>query len=159
MGLFDRVQVAGEAFRCSEGHDLSGQEFQTKDLGCTMGHWLIADRFSGEDGGFGDPPEHPFSGSVEIYAECSMCPAFVQAGTFNLCPCVVEFMVKVVGDEVQEVRRTSPDTGAQVEAYPKEKWMKGCLGPIPYDEAERVHLTRVWPPSSPTPPPKTPLAP
>ena len=60
MGLFDYVYVDDPAFVCSEGHDLNGREFQTKDLGCTMGHAKV----SGggivlTDGGYGDPPKRP----------------------------------------------------------------------------------------------------
>lgn len=41
MGLFDYVTVRGPSFVCSEGHDLSGEEFQTKDFGCEMGQVFI----------------------------------------------------------------------------------------------------------------------
>ena len=41
MGLFDTVTVRDPRFVCSEGHDLSDEEFQTKDLGCTMGSATI----------------------------------------------------------------------------------------------------------------------
>jgi hypothetical protein len=32
MGLYDTVKVSDPRFVCSEGHDLSDEEFQTKDL-------------------------------------------------------------------------------------------------------------------------------
>jgi hypothetical protein len=139
VGVFDYVRVEGEAFRCSEGHDLAGEEFQTKDLGCTMGQWLIGERFSGKDGGYGEAPELPFIGRIHIYSGCRQCPALVQAGTMNLCETPVGFVVEIVDDLVRKVRRVSPDTATFLAEYAQEEFMRGCYGPMPYGEAEEMH--------------------
>ncbi len=152
MGCFDYVEVDREEFKCSEGHVLEGAEFQTKDLGCTMGHWIIGETLTGEDGGWGEDTPRPFTGTVDIYASCEECPAFIQAKTFNLCDHWVEFRVEIVEDIVRKVTRTSPPTSEWIETEPKEKWMAGCLGPMPHAEAEEIHSSRIWPNTPVTPP-------
>lgn len=143
MGLFDVVHTERAEFQCSEGHDLNGEEFQTKDLGRTMGTWAIADVIDGTPGGYGDPPRRPLLARLFVYATCERCPAFVQANTFNLCPCGVEFEVEVVDDVVRAIRRVSPSTAEWLESEPKEAYMVGCYGPMPFAEAERMHQTRM----------------
>src|SRR5688500_9315610 len=107
MGLFDYVSVDHPAFVCSEGHDLSDEEFQTKDLGCTMGGAHIgATRISIQDGGWGETQPVPFSGTIEVYASCTRCPAFVQNETFNTHPVSVEFSVEIANNQIVSVTRT-----------------------------------------------------
>lgn len=137
MGLFDYVYCHGPEFVCSEGHDLSGEEFQTKDLGCTMGSAKIGGGwFSHRDGGWGDSPPKPMRGEVEIYCSCPLCPVFVQAETFNIVSATVEFSVVIENDRVTSVRRISPSTAEFIEKEPSERYMGGCRGPMSLADAK-----------------------
>ncbi len=143
MGLFDYLNVQGADFVCSEGHDLSVEEFQTKDLGSTMGSAFIdEERITITPGDWGEPPKMPFLGRMHIYTTCSKCPAFVQATTQNLCATWVEFEVTIVDDKIRSVTRISPTTAEYLETEPKKPYMVDCLGPMPYEEAYRIHLSR-----------------
>lgn len=141
MGLFDYVYCSGPEFVCSEGHPLDG-EYQTKDLGCTMGGARfggMGSRLEFDDGGYGDTLRRPFLGVVNIYTSCQKCPAFVQAGTHNLCDCWVEFEVEFVDDVVRAIKRVSPSTAEWLKSEPLREWMKGCHGPVSWDEAQALH--------------------
>ena len=139
MGLFDYVTVRDPRFVCSEGHDLSGEEFQTKDFGETMGRILIdRDGWITTRAVFLGTPEAD-SSVVEIYCTCTQCPAFVQFGTGNLCPCGVTFDVSLSRDRVTEVRRTGPSTAEWLASEPLARHMRNCEGPMPYSEASRLH--------------------
>lgn len=140
MGLFDYVSVAGPEFRCSEGHDLSGEEFQTKDLGCTMGYASIGKRISISDGGWGETQPSPFTGAIEIYTDCKRCPVFVQDETFNMHTVCVEFAVVVVADKVERVTMTSKSSAEQIAEAPTLEFMPGCRGPMNYEDAHRRHV-------------------
>ena len=138
MGLFDRLECVGPEFVCSEGHDLSGEEFQTKGLGCTMGGGLITHgklRFC--DGGCGDEDREV---PLEIYCTCRKCPAFVQFGTGNEISCGVEFEVMLDGDRVVSVKRVSQDTADWLASTPLERHMHRCEGPMPYAEVIELHI-------------------
>lgn len=148
MGLFDRLTCQDPRFVCSEGHHLGAEEFQTKDLGCTMGHATIdvADLFVFEPAMWGEPEVGTM---IAIYADCTQCPAFVQAGTGNLCAAWVEFAVELAeigrkGDHytarVNHVRRTSEPTAEWLRTEPAKPWMKGCLGPMSWDQAQSAHM-------------------
>jgi len=147
MGLFDTVTVRDARFVCSEGHDLSGEEFQTKDLGCTMGSAAI-DTVSAPDtkhltlygGGWNRPPRLPFLGRIHVYCSCSSCPAFVQAGTGNLCPTNVTFEVEVIDDMVRAITRVSESTADFLVNEPQKPYMVGCEGPMSHEEARRRHI-------------------
>lgn len=41
MGMFDSVYFVDGAPKCGEGHDLAGEEFQTKDLDCNLDQYAI----------------------------------------------------------------------------------------------------------------------
>ncbi len=141
MGLFDYVSVQGAAFVCSEGHDLSGEEFQTKDLGSTMGSACLEDgQITIIPGDWGEPPKLPFLGRMHIYCTCRQCPAFVQAKTMNLCGAWVEFEVTIVDDKIRSVTRISQTTTEYLETEPKKPYMVNCLGPMPYEDAYQLHL-------------------
>lgn len=138
MGMFDDVKVDSQ-FRCSEGHDLSEEDFQSKDFGETMG--LIAingDKIHMEEGGYGYLPKLPLLGRFSVYGNCSKCPAFVQADTFNLIPCGVEFELEVVDDVIRSIKRTSQSTAEFIESTPKEEWMRDCYGPMSHAEALKM---------------------
>jgi hypothetical protein len=137
MGLFDYVTVSGPAFVCSEGHDLSGEEFQTKDLGCTMGDAEIGDRIEIHDGGYGDSVDRPLTSTIEIYCSCRKCPALVQAETFNTHATSVEFEIKIADDIVVAVQRTSETTAEQMASGIREPYMHECRGPMSYEDAKK----------------------
>lgn len=144
MGMFDRVHVHGPAFVCSEGHDLSGEEFQTKDFACVLDDVSMAlgePMTCGGRAGLGfaiKANERPYNATVEVYCDCTQCPCFVQARTFNLCPVGVNFEVVIENDIVMAVKRTSPTTAEFLETEPKQGYMDGCLGPMTRDEAEAM---------------------
>lgn len=144
MGLFDYVKVSGPEFKCSEGHDLSGEEFQTKDLGCTMGNATIADgKLTTTPSDWGAPFIPGGMALIEIYCNCTRCPAFVQAKTFNLVDHGVTFKVLLEKDVVQRVERVGETSAEFVANTPKQPWMKDCRGPMLYQEAYKLHLEGV----------------
>lgn len=139
MGLFDYVTVRDPRFVCSRGHDLSAEEFQSKDFGCTMGRVLIEDGLlSSHAVYFGEPGAD--GSKVEVYCTCRQCPAFVQFGTGNLVGCDVTFEVELDGDAVKAISRTSPATDDQLRAVPLERHMNRCEGPMPYADAKQLHV-------------------
>lgn len=74
MGLYDTIRYNGSRSKCANGHDLSSEDFQTKDLGCTLGYWSLTDEnIEGEDGGYGELPALPVTGVVYFYTSCSEC--------------------------------------------------------------------------------------
>lgn len=146
MGLFDSVMCLSPEFMCSEGHSLNDEVFQTKDLGQTMGEAVIA-----QDGRFTFTPDllfsdgtasAPITDTISVYSTCRKCPVFVQANTFNLVACWVEFEIEIVDDQVRSVRRVSQDTATWLQETPTKTWMKSCLGPMTYEEAGQVHVLR-----------------
>lgn len=142
MGLFDYVHCSGPEFVCSEGHDLTAEEFQSKDFGCTMGDVSISSTSIDLDSGkWGDgPPERPLLGRFYVYCTCRRCPAFIQAKTANMCSHGVTFCIEVVDDRVRSIKRASPPTAEWLESEPKQSYMAGCLGPMPYDEAQSLRM-------------------
>jgi hypothetical protein len=126
MGDYDNIRVVGEWCRCSEGHDLRGELLQTKDLGCTMGDWIIDDHLHGEPGQWGDPVEQPVTGTLSAYTFCRECPAFVQLGTWNILSPWVEFELELDAGRLIAARRISE---------PSAEWIAseraaGSLGPM-----------------------------
>lgn len=136
MGLFDYVTVSDPRFVCTEGHALGEVEFQTKDLGCTMGTWRIHDgKISGEDGGYGDGcAAENFTGIVEFYGPCRECPSFVQAKTLNFVPRSLLFEIEIVRGSVVGFKNLSETLAEFLEREPSEPYMKGCFGPMSYDD-------------------------
>lgn len=151
MGLFDYVHCDRPEFVCSEGHDLRDEEFQTKDLGETMGSASIGNTITIYDGGYGDTQPSPFSGTIEIYATCRRCPAFVQAETFNTHPVSVEFAVEIRDDKVMSVVRTSKSSAEQIAEAPTLEYMPNCRGPMSYEDAKRRQVDRAFFPWDPQP--------
>ena len=43
MGLYDTVNYSGDKLNCAKGHNFSGLELQTKNLGSTMSVWSLTD--------------------------------------------------------------------------------------------------------------------
>lgn len=145
MGLFDYVHVSGPEFVCSEGHDLSDGDFQSKDFGCTMGDVTIGGGAIVLDSGrWGDgPPDRPLLGRFDVYCSCDRCPCFVQSGTGNLIDVEVEFRVEVVDDAIRSITRTSPSTAEFLATTPTQPWMVGGLGPMTHGEA-RIVREGIW---------------
>lgn len=140
MGMYDVVRVDSQ-FRCSEGHDLSGEEFQTKDFGETFGDISVSGTsIIIQPGKYGYPPKRPLLGRFVIYGSCRKCPAFVQADTFNVVECWVEFELEVVDNVVRAINMESPTTAEFLKNMPKETWMEGCHGPMSYEEAVELHI-------------------
>jgi hypothetical protein len=145
MGLFDYVKCSGREFVCSEGHSLADMEFQTKDLGCSMGNAEIGGVGSSlvfDSGGYEyGALRRPLLGVVNVYTACMKCPAFVQAKSHNLCDCWVEFEVEFVDDVVRAVKRVSPSTADFLKSAASAEYLKGAHGPMPYPEAQALHCS------------------
>lgn len=139
MGLFDTVRV-DERFTCSEGHDLTGEEWQSKDFGETMGTVTISeDTVTLEPGEWGAPPMRPLLGRFGIYMTCKKCPAFVQRDTGNIVGHWVEYMLEIVDDRIRMIKRMGDSSKKFAEKIPKLSWMKDAYGPMSYEEAEALH--------------------
>ena len=139
MGLFDEVRLLRKEAVCSQGHDLTGTVFQTKDLGQTMGQFTISTTISGKDGGYGYlDKSKPFLGRICIYGSCEECPALIQDKTFNLIPTCVEFEIDIVYGKVKKVVRTSKNTTEQLIEEKNQSYMKNCIGPVSYQEAVKI---------------------
>jgi hypothetical protein len=143
MGMFDTVTVRDDSrFSCSDGHLLYAEEFQTKDLGCTMGFATVfvdndaQTRMHTQPGSWDTPVTIPLLGRFEIYCDCHQCPAFVQVPTGNVCPVSVEFMLEIVDNVVRKVTRVSPGTAEFLADEPKKPYMVGCEGPMSFEAAE-----------------------
>lgn len=144
MGMFDRYLCSGPAFVCSEGHDLSDEEFQGKSLSCTMAyHSIDVDRLTIGAGYYGETEDLPrYTTTIFVGATCKRCPAFLQAGTFNMIDTTCDFAVTVEGKtgKVLAIERCSETTAEFLRVMPSKKWMVGALGPMPYDEAYRIRV-------------------
>lgn len=146
MGMFDYVRVSGPEFVCSEGHDLSGEEFQTKDLGCTLGYATIrSGRMHFEphliERGRSAEDYQRFPRVISIGCTCSRCPGFVQANTGNPVGCDVDFEVDLVYDgTVLHARRVGMSTSEWMEWVVAQPWMAGAEGPMPYTEAREMRM-------------------
>lgn len=135
MGLFDYVTVDHPSFVCSEGHDLRGAEFQTKDLGETMGHAYVGSWIDFIHGGWGPDQVGSITGEIEVYCSCHQCPVYIQARTGNLMDIWCEFTVEIVEDIVRSVKRTSESTADWLASIPNLKYMEGAEGPMAFAEA------------------------
>jgi hypothetical protein len=131
LGLYDDIIVTGEWCRCSEGHDLSGEVFQTKDLGSTMGRWSLAEDLRGEFGGWGDAVSMPLSGTIAIYTSCPVCPAFLDLGTWNVLMAWVEFEVDLDANRLVAVWRISQPSAEWIES----ERAAGSIGPMHFMQA------------------------
>jgi hypothetical protein len=134
MGLYDCVYCYGPPFVCSEGHLLDGHEFQTYDLGRTMGEWTLSDRLYGAPG---IQSQYPFTGLLALVTACSICPVYWDPTTGNIMDLLVDFEVHLAADVVGDVRRISP-------AF--REWVRTLdarmRGPMTYDEALKLQRQR-----------------
>lgn len=139
MGLFDTFTIYDERVVCSEGHDLSYVEFQTKDLGQTMGHWTIeGGRLYGQPGGWGVEPDMPVTETLYVYSSCPLCPAFVQAATANIVDTPLDFLIAIRDNLVVTVERISESAAEFVATAPHDPGMQGCVGPMSREDAWQV---------------------
>jgi hypothetical protein len=139
VGLFDTVRV-DERFTCSEGHDLTGEEWQSKDFGETDGDVIIAeDTVTLKPGEWGDSPMRPLLGRFAIYTTCKKCPAFVQRETGNMIGHWVEYVLEIVDDRIRAIKLVSDTAKEFAEKIRKLSWMKDAYGPMTYEEAEALH--------------------
>ncbi|MDI1430691.1 ankyrin repeat domain-containing protein [Polyangium sorediatum] len=143
MGLYDTVRVKGlQGWTCSEGHDLMQAEWQTQDLGCTMGSWTLAARLDGTPGFEGERIELPLTDRIAIYTHCIQCPALfdeLDVGGNVILPSV-EFEVDLVESVVRRAERVSESTPEHL-----ARWIEryGCEGPMTYAEAVATQITHV----------------
>jgi hypothetical protein len=137
VGVFDYAICKGPEFVCSEGHDLTGQEFQTKDFACVLAYVTIEDGHvtTEEEGPAGAMTQPPFDSPFTVYTSCERCPVFVQARTGNLCDVCCEFEIAVEGDRILSIKRISETTAEFLTREPSEPWMKDCEGPMPRSES------------------------
>ncbi len=141
MGMFDSAYCVGPEFVCTAGHDLSEEEFQTKDLDCSLAIIRIeGGRAWYVSGGIDEIPNAAITETLCLNCVCSSCEAFVQAGTGNLIGVYVTFEVDVDAGIVKAIRRVSPPSAEQLAETPRQEWMAGCEGPMPYAEAKERHI-------------------
>src|SRR5262245_50167247 len=126
MGLYDLITVCADWCRCSEGHDLRSELLQTKDLGSTMGNWVLDEDLRGEFGAYGRAIDMPLTETITVYTFCPDCPTFVQLGTWNVMQVWVEFEVDLDAGRVTAVRRISEPSSEWVEA----QRAAGSIGPM-----------------------------
>ena len=132
MELYDRLECHGPEFVCSEGHDLSSEEFQTKALGQTMGYGTIKNGvLTFEDGGYGHDGYRVIAidrlksaaipkrdSPLVLYCGCTQCPALMPPARGHIEAAwhpLVEFAVVMEDDRVVSVTRTS-QTSAEWQA-------------------------------------------
>lgn len=137
MGLFDCVSVSGKQFACADGHSVEGCDFQTKDLGCTMGSAHVSDMLTLQSGKYGCAPRQPFTGVIEIYSTCEQCPAAVQRGTGNILGTCVEFEVEIFRNTVTNLKLVSRPSAEQL-AEQIAKY--DGVGPMSFREAQAMHM-------------------
>ena len=134
MGLYDDIEVDDARLVCSEGH--RPRDFQTKDLGCTMGTWTLRKgKLTGSAGDSGHAPTQPVSGRIALYTSCEHCPAFIAPKTHNVLEAWVEFAAEFVGGELRFLVRISPSTPEWIASIPKNENLRGAEGPLPHSEA------------------------
>ncbi len=138
MGMFDYYSVSGPEFVCSEGHDLSAEEFQGKSLDCTLAMHSIVDGMLT----LGDGQSLPrWTTTIFVGACCSRCPAYVQAVTANIIHAGdCDFAVTVEGKtgKILAIERHGTSTAEFIAAEPAREWMRGAIGPMPLDAAEEL---------------------
>jgi hypothetical protein len=143
MGDYDMVVARDPRLVCSEGHDVTDEGLQTKDLGCTMGHAeIVGDKLLYWPGHWGEPLAPPVRACLRVCCTCRRCPAFIQRETLNVVGTWVEFEIDVVDDEVRSITRVSESTAEFLENEPRSDHMQGCLGPMPYEAAYEAAAVR-----------------
>jgi hypothetical protein len=144
MGMFDYYRVSGPAFVCSEGHDLTGEEFQGKSLSCTLAsHKIDGDRLTLGAGYSNKTEALPhYTTTIFVGSQCPRCPAFLQAHTYNIFHTYVDFAVAVEGrtGRVLAIERCSETTAEFLRTTPLLESMAGGMGPLPCEEAERIRM-------------------
>ena len=140
MGMFDYFQCSGPEFVCSEGHDLSGEEFQGKYMDCTLATHSIADSVLS----LGDEQTLPrWTTTIFVGASCSRCPVYVQAVTANTCHAAdCRFAVTVEGKtgRILAIERCGESTAEFLAAAPTREYLRGAIGPLPSDVAEELAM-------------------
>ncbi len=138
MGNFDTVTARGPAYVCADGHDMTNEILQTKDLGCTVGHAQIGDvgsKVTMTPGNWGEPLLPGFTGTIHVYTDCQRCPALIHLQTANVLDMWFEVEIEIVDDVVQRITRISEPTEAQIVAY-REHWGEQQLeGPMSFADA------------------------
>jgi hypothetical protein len=74
MGMYDTVYIHDNRMKCKNGHDMSGQDFQTKDLTNTLSTWVLKKgRLKLEQ--HNDEVWEPVakSGVIRVYTTCDNC--------------------------------------------------------------------------------------
>lgn len=122
--MFDRIKIYDDGYRCSEGHDLRGEEFQTKGLDCDLSDFAISrGRLQGK---------LAFTGELFIYTSCSQCPAFVQPESAVVVECWVEFKIDLVESGVRSIELVSTPSAA----WAASEMRGGQRGPMTVAAAE-----------------------
>jgi hypothetical protein len=153
MGMYDYVTVNRPEFVCSEGHDLSDEEFQTKCFDCVFGYVHVGESLTTSQGPLKIAPNlGTFESHFDTGAVCKRCPAFVQAETFNVIPVSVDFRVYHQADKILKIVRISSESTADfLASTPTREWMGECRGPFPYRDAQQRQRDQKFFPWDPVP--------
>lgn len=141
MGLYDSVTVTGSGWTCPEGHDLTGEDWQTKDLGETMGGWTFGEPGSeiveSRHGAYNDVE---IESVIRIYTSCPKCPHMLQAKTYNVLDLWVEYEL-AMADRLILTRKLISEPLAETMAY----WLAiGGDGVIRTKEEAHKEQNRRW---------------
>lgn len=139
MGLYDTLRITHDLARCPDGHDLSEQEWQTKDLGESMGAFHLDE--TGEIKPLDLPEERwrpslfPPKGTVQVYTDCPECPVWVQKGTGNVIHADVDYELQFEGTRLTGYLRTTVPYAEQLAKRQASTWFEGAVGPLSDAEA------------------------
>lgn len=76
MGMFDTIYIHDNRMKCKNGHDLSGHDFQTKDLTDSLATWAIKggilklEEWLWKENAWEPKPK---SGLIRVYTTCDNC--------------------------------------------------------------------------------------
>jgi hypothetical protein len=112
MGMFDTIYIYDNRVKCKNGHDLSGHDFQTKDLTNTMAEWFIKggvlklDASSWSVSAWAPAPKTGIIYACEI---CELCEdARLNNGVLEKNS-LVDFKISFVDGVVETIERVTDD--------------------------------------------------
>jgi hypothetical protein len=125
----------------------TGADWQTKDLGCTLGSWTLDARLDGAPGSEGEPIELPFTGRIAICTDCIRCPALFDEldGGGNVIVPWVEFEVDLADSVVRRAERVSESTAEHLAGWIEQYGCEGPRGGMPGRILPDSWISRPWP--------------
>lgn len=112
MGMFDTVYIHDNRMKCKNGHDLSGQDFQTKCLTNSLAAWVIKNGFLKLE----KWPWHdnvweptPKTGTISVYTTCDNCEEFRDNNGVRELNNWAEFLITIKDGTVVKIDRNEQD--------------------------------------------------